>query len=205
MPKYVEEREIPPVAGAFGTTMSLQQWMRSHRADADFYEGTGSYRNALRIYVEEECGYREWVWTFFGTVEELVQEWKAGRRPIYPTVWADPLSPSYFHRGYRTAPHFHGEVHEITWRPKYCRQRPKPFLVDPDLVWMNGLGAHPYIVETGYPLLCIDGRDGFDGRAHVHEEDDTVLDISFYKLTGLHDIQVEIVAEKVLGEMAKIA
>lgn len=37
---------------------------------------------AVRIWVQEEFGYREWMWTHPGTVEDVVADWKAGRCPI---------------------------------------------------------------------------------------------------------------------------
>lgn len=200
MPKYVEDREILPVAGAFGVSMSLAQWIRSHRSDADLYEGTGPYRDALFIHLEEEWGYRDWLWIYFGTVEDLIQDWREGRRPISPRY-----TPSDYYRRYDPELAYDGELHEITWRPKYCRVRPKELLMDPDVVWTHGVGDHPYLMETGYPMLCIDGRKGFHGSAHVHEGDDTVLNIGYYKLTGLDEVRVEIVPERVLGELSKIA
>jgi hypothetical protein len=197
MPKYVEEREMPPVPGAFGVTMELGQWIRSHRADADFYEGTGPYKDCLRILIEEEYGYKTWLWTYFGTVEQLISDWKTGHRPVYSGTGRNMYGIP------RSLP-WSGELDEITWRPKYCAKTPA--FQDPrELVWMNGIGEHPYIIETGYPVLCIDGIDGFDGTAHVHEHDDSVLDISFYKLRGLRDVEVEVVPWRVLGEMSKIA
>ena len=36
----------------------------------------------LKIYVEEEYGFRNWVWMFPGSIPELVAEWKAGRAPL---------------------------------------------------------------------------------------------------------------------------
>lgn len=35
----------------------------------------------LKVLIEEEYGYRYWSWSFPGTAEELVAEWKAGRTP----------------------------------------------------------------------------------------------------------------------------
>lgn len=201
MPKYVEERELHPVPGAFGVTMALAQWIRFHRADADFYEGVGRYApgKCLRIYIEEEYGYREWLWTYFGTVEEFVRDWKEGNRPIAPRCNGRGWPTPYGH------PQLYGEFDEITWRPKYCAKRPRQWMQEYDPAWTTGISEHPYIVETGYPVFCINGRYGFDGTAHVHEEEDSVLNISFYRLRGLNDPQVEIVSERVLDEMAKIA
>ena len=34
------------------------------------------------VFVEEEYGYRIWLWTYPGTKEELVADWKAGKAPL---------------------------------------------------------------------------------------------------------------------------
>ncbi len=35
----------------------------------------------MRVYIDEEYGWKLWVWTYPGTPEELVADWKAGRVP----------------------------------------------------------------------------------------------------------------------------
>lgn len=35
----------------------------------------------LKILVVEEYGYRNWVWEFPGSKEELIRDWQAGQRP----------------------------------------------------------------------------------------------------------------------------
>ena len=204
MPKYVEEREVMPVPGAFGVTMALSDWIRAHRADADFYNGDGRYKHCLRIYLEEEYGYREWLWTYPGTAEELVEDWAAGNRPLAPRYqgrgWSRP--------GWR--PDYRGDFDEITWRPNYCRQRPDPWIVEHLGDYTMGTGRretsiYPLLIQTGYPVLCIEGRDGFDGTAHVHEDEDSVLNVSYFRVRGLHNPEVEIVPHMVLEEMSKLA
>ena len=36
----------------------------------------------ITVFVEEEYGYRNWLWTYPGTKEELVADWKAGKAPL---------------------------------------------------------------------------------------------------------------------------
>jgi hypothetical protein len=36
----------------------------------------------MKIYICEEYGYREWIWDYPGTVEELISDWKAGIAPL---------------------------------------------------------------------------------------------------------------------------
>ena len=36
----------------------------------------------LRILLEEEYGYRTWLWEYPGTKEQLIADWKAGRAPM---------------------------------------------------------------------------------------------------------------------------
>jgi len=36
----------------------------------------------MRIWIREEFGYRDWLWTFDGTKEEVLLQWKLGRAPI---------------------------------------------------------------------------------------------------------------------------
>lgn len=36
----------------------------------------------MKILVEEEYGYRCWLWVFPGTTAELIADWKAGKAPL---------------------------------------------------------------------------------------------------------------------------
>lgn len=49
-------------------------------------------RDALVVAVQEEYGYREWLWVYPGTVEELRADWEAGRAP---TNFFNPRNGNY--------------------------------------------------------------------------------------------------------------
>ena len=36
----------------------------------------------VKVFVEEEYGYRLWVWAFPGNIEDLIVDWMAGKAPI---------------------------------------------------------------------------------------------------------------------------
>lgn len=78
----------------------------------------------LKIYVDEEYGYRSWVWTFPGTKKELQAAWDRGDRP---DCFLNPSFGKYPGTMKQTSGHF-----------------------DPK---------------------------SFDGYAHVHEKEDTWLDL----------------------------
>ena len=46
----------------------------------------------LKILVEEGYGYRYWLWKYYGTVEELVEEWLALTEPLYGIHQHFPLN-----------------------------------------------------------------------------------------------------------------
>lgn len=37
----------------------------------------------LRIYLDVEYGYKSWYWFYPGTEEELIEDWKNGKAPLY--------------------------------------------------------------------------------------------------------------------------
>lgn len=173
MPKYVERDWTRAVPGAFGYHRADDDWEYRHRADAHFLNGTGIYKGWLRIYIEEEYGYRDWIWTYPGTVKELIADWKRGRRPVCPTYYLQ-----YDGRG-GAFTDWKGEVDQISWRPLV---RTPPGETIPSFF-------RPVLVETGAEISCVSDRSSFDGQAHVHEEDDSHLFISYYELHGLRDVK----------------
>jgi hypothetical protein len=83
MPKYTEPRETSrPVPGAFGHESSRAEWERRHRPNHSFLSGTGVYANHLRILIDEEYGYRDWLWTVNATIDEIVTIWCSKRSPF---------------------------------------------------------------------------------------------------------------------------
>lgn len=36
----------------------------------------------LRIYIDEEYGYRAWLWKYPGTLDQLISAWEAGYAPL---------------------------------------------------------------------------------------------------------------------------
>ena len=48
--------------------------------------------SGVTVYVEEECGYRHWIWSPGLTVDELVEMWKA--RPDFRDAFMDPSESS---------------------------------------------------------------------------------------------------------------
>jgi hypothetical protein len=157
--------------------MSREEWERRNRADADFLDGTGVYQNALRIYVDEEYGYREWLWTYPGTIKELVEDWKEGLRPL--RARSRCRHRTYIKYGQWST--FRGEFDRITWRVWGNRRYGRPTLSD-----------HPVISETGEQVVCLEYPDSFHGQAHIHDEDDSYLKIGYYELYGLREVTEKI-------------
>jgi hypothetical protein len=186
MPIYMEERDLRPVPGAFGITMRREEWERLNRPDRDFLDGTGPYKNHLRIHIDEEYGYKEWLWTYPGTVRELVEDWKAGYRPVFGRHswnWSWKWSSELERKGFR------GELDEITWK-EYSL--PSPGLqtgVLRSLPSRRQRSEHPIIVETGQPVTFLTDIDSFHGEAHIHQEDDSWLKVSYYELYGLREVK----------------
>jgi hypothetical protein len=36
----------------------------------------------IKVFIDEEYGYRYWIWTYPGTAEELIEDWKKGNAPL---------------------------------------------------------------------------------------------------------------------------
>lgn len=185
--RSVDERERGPIPGAFGYDRELQIKQFQRRADAAFLDGTGHYKNHLRIHIEEEYGYRDWLWTYPGTILELVADWKAGRRPI-GGMGLRSYSRGYSGEGRRG---FSGEIDLVYWDRDYYMGSNGEECVYRRLV----------LAETHATITCIQTNDDFDGYAHVHEEEDSYLHVGYYKLTGLDEIHETI---EVLDALADI-
>lgn len=192
--RNIDDRELLPVPGAFGFDKQQQVQHFRRRADKDFLDGTGHYAGYLRIHVEEECGYRDWLWTYPGTIKQLVQDWKDGRRPISPSRRvARNYHAAYSGRGY-----FDGELDEIYWDRDY---------------YMGADGEEhvyrwPCLAETGAALNFATNyarrrteHNGFDGFAHIHQQDDSYLSISYYELRGLDDVEETVAVLDALADI----
>lgn len=187
MPKYREERELTrPIPGAHGLERSKEEWEKRCRPNAAFLSGTGHYADHLRILISEEYGYREWLWTFPGTVEEVIEEWKAGRVP-----------------GICSRRRIKGEVDRVDWRADPDGEAHRAVLT----LWDTG-----EVVECIRYVHRIQPWPGAaDGVAHVHEFDDSELKIGHYRVEGLpvrdyadEGVRVYIDGEQVLNELANL-
>lgn len=191
--RNIDDRELLPVPGAFGFDKERQVQQFKRRADKDFLDGTGHYKDHLRIHVEEEYGFHDWLWTYPGTIKQLVQDWKDGRRPISPSRRVARNAFAYSGRGF-----FDGELDAIQWDRDY---------------YMGSDGEEhcyrwPCLAETGAELRFAshytrrgNKHDGFDGHAHIHEESDSFLMIGYYELRGLERVEETI---EVLDALADI-
>lgn len=125
----------------------------------------------MRIFIDEEYGYREWTWDFPGTVEELIAEWKAGRIP--------PV-------GYVHGREFRGTCEPAdTPRPDpYLGVTEEMYLADPDKydeAYLSSPESLENIEDTDefreYCKLWEVFFSKYDAECHVHEEEDSVLRI----------------------------
>lgn len=165
MPKYVERDRVRPVPGAFGLERSKESWERRHRPNAQYLTRTGYYADKLYIYVEEEYGYRSYLWVYPGTPKELVEDWCCRRVP-----WN---SPNWW--GHR----FRGEFDAVDFTTiKADRYKPYPRRLE---LILNESRE----VFDGFNHL-----GDFDGRAHFHEEDDSYLKIDYYEVRGSREPEV---------------
>ena len=46
----------------------------------------------IKVFVEEEYGYRYWIWEYPGTKEELIADWKAHKAPL---CYFDPRNSKF--------------------------------------------------------------------------------------------------------------
>lgn len=124
----------------------------------------------LKIFVEEEYGYRDWVWFFPGTKEEALADWKAGRRPV--CFW-----------GANSQNQFRGRISQIFFKRDETKQGPESLIPFEFSNEMNEDGdpINTLFDAQGEPVgIAIEGITNvtlFDGRGHVHEQNDTYLEI----------------------------
>jgi hypothetical protein len=113
--------------------------------------------------IEEEFGFRDWVWAFPGTPAEALAEWKAGRRPLH---------------GNKTG--FLGTIHQVGFIPVWRNQ--PDFHCKDKRRWEFCFPCQEVQVEEFQgsdlvPFPAITNYTQFAGEGHVHEEDDTYLDV----------------------------
>jgi hypothetical protein len=127
----------------------------------------------LKIYLEEEYGFRHWVWSYSGTKKQLIADWQAGR---YPTS-------SYFYGigKSKSMQNFSGSVKRITLdevvvhhlNPKYSA------------LWVRGTGKmreeerSKIFNAPEYKALQDEYKKELNEkwpiRGHIFAEDDTYL------------------------------
>ncbi len=119
----------------------------------------------LKIYLDEEYGYREWVWFFPGTKEEILTEWKTGHRPI------------------SASPDIKGTVSQIFFKrdpSKSGKEAFTPFLFSLESNEEGDPINAPFDARgnlLGIPIEGVSDMTFFDGFGHVHEKNDTYLEI----------------------------
>ena len=134
----------------------------------------------LKIYIEEEYGFRHWVWNYVGTKKQLIADWKAGK---YPTEnYLDGISNSKStHKRLAAIQNFSGSVKRITLdevvvhhlNPKYSA------------LWVRGTGKmrederSKIFNSPEYKALQNEYRKELNEkwpiRGHVFADDDTYL------------------------------
>ena len=120
--------------------------------------------SALLVFIEEEYGWRYWRWEYPGTADELRADWKAGRVPK--------------DLGYvASVPGFRGTITEIEPMADYWER------VEAGTEGLSDEAALAVIDANEKELVEELGREwskflaGFGAQAHIHEEDDTWLQI----------------------------
>lgn len=124
----------------------------------------------LKIFLTEEYGYRQWIWTFPGTKEELIITWKSGNAPLNfmnPSVGDYPGAMEEF------------IVDDILKQPKYQ-------LLNELLASKDNKDN-----EVEYEYLKLQYKKDFDSaypiQGHIHMPDDTYIEIdkvTYYVETG---------------------
>jgi len=129
----------------------------------------------IYIELEEEYGYRQWIWAFPGTAEEALAEWEAGYRPL------GFFGPS--NKGFK------GTIHQVhytyVWsdvsprgKPFHCQGRGRANFCDE----CSKLVVTEYVSSddstgTEIPFSAVTSFKDFSGHGHVHEKDDTYLEV----------------------------
>lgn len=161
MGKYIEQDTERSVPGAFGNG-SPRGIRRSPTAWVNYLNRKVSYLNDLYIYVEEEYGYRAFLWIYPGDKEALVDDWVKGRTP-----WL----VDYDHKG---------EFIPVDFTT-CASDRYKPYPRKLELV----------ACDSGQVIKGFSELAHFDGLAHIHEEDDSYLKIEYYEVRGIKHPKVE--------------
>jgi hypothetical protein len=102
-----------------------------------------------KIWITEEYGYREWIWEYPGTQEELIADWAAGKAPLN---FFNPSSGA-------------GELYKGT-------------MTQFDICELMDVDGFKLLLLGGDSTQEVMERIGAVGRAHVHEEEDTWLSIN---------------------------
>ena len=151
--------------------------LRRSAAECRTFLGGLVSSDMLRVFVEEEYGYRYWTWNFPGTVDELIAEWKAGRIP----------SVGYIYRG-----EFKGTCEQVE-TPSFD---PFPGVSDEEYL------AHPekYDVEDEALLKELGGMwdvflSKYDATCHIHEESDSVLSINEKRFSWTAEVDHDFVLQ----------
>jgi len=167
MPKYVERDKVRPIPGAFGLERSKEAWEKRNRASAGYLSCSRRYSNHLYIFVEEEYGYRSYLWVYPGEAEELVEDWCNGRTP-----WGNRNG-----LGRR----FKGEFDAVEFESPESER---------GLPWPRSLQL--VLCETGEVFEGFRHLSDFDGSAHIHEEEDSALRVGYYEVRGVREPKVTI-------------
>ena len=121
----------------------------------------------LKILVEEEYGFRWWLWKFTGSKEELITDWKNGRIPLKKITVNGQSPPKKNFRGTLTEISL-DEVEVHRFNPKYK-----------DLWVMDGLNNKEAFKTPEYKALqeqfAVELAEKWPIRAHIFVEEDTYL------------------------------
>lgn len=99
----------------------------------------------MKVFIDEEYGYRYWTWHFPGTMDELIAEWKAGQTPRgVGYVYSKEFLGTIEQAGTPESPEEHDETNEEAIVENLGKE------------WDKFFSAH-------------------DARCFIHEEDDSWL------------------------------
>ena len=131
--------------------------------------------------IEEEYGYRDWIWAFPGPPAEALAEWKAGRRPVGALV-DGPIKGTIHQVNYifpwsrksaLSFPAFHCDGKS---RDDFCDECDKVTVIEyVPVPAPAGAASAFFMAEKPFPAIT--SRRQFAGEGHAHEEDDTYLDV----------------------------
>lgn len=118
----------------------------------------------MRIFIDEEYGWRYWSWAYPGTAAELRADWEAGRIP--PGIGYVAATPS-----------FRGMVTEIEPLAPYWAR------LEQESVGLSDDQIMAAIDAKGSKMMNEIGEEwdkflsAYDAQADIHEEDDSSLQI----------------------------